>query len=64
METFTVAEQIDQIYGMLATQGATLIKLYEKIHNYQSMSWLLISSNEFVSNKEIDALKKGLKKNR
>lgn len=62
MEHFKVTEQTDQIYNMLAIQGATLAKIYERIHNYQPMSWLLISSNEFVSNKRIDALKKWAEK--
>lgn len=62
MENFTVTEQIDQIYDTLATQSATLIKVYERIQNYYPMSWLLISSNKSVFNKEIDILKKGIEK--
>jgi len=47
---------------MLTTQADTLAKIHETIHNYQPMSWLLISSDDFVSDKRIDALKNGKRK--
>lgn len=62
MEHFVAPEETDQIYDVLATQGATLTKVYEKIYNYHPMSWLLICSDEFVSDKRIEVLKKWIEK--
>ena len=63
MKAISATEEIDQIYYTLVNQSATLRMVYEKLGNYVSLPWLLLSPDkEKLSDKQVESLKEQIEK--